>query len=455
MGIVGHKHFIKRKKITSPVVAGSCALAAILGLITYSLSTPALPSASAASPDFQVGNRNSIAVGGASDARFSARLLEMPSNQHATVGRLYPTPKLDPIDVSWTQSGELRLGNIPRAKSLLAGKVTGITRDNNLVQLTIDPRIQAIAEQVVAATKAPHVAVVAMDPNTGRILAMADRSSSVSNLATHAGFPAASLFKLVTTAATLENSNVGPYDRVAFRGGSYTLNYSNYLPSARYDRQSMTLAEALGKSCNPVFARVALQRLSTGLIGEYAAKFGFNSSLQFEYPLSLSSAFIPNEKYGLSRTAAGFGQVTLSPIHAAALAAGIANGGLLPRPRLIDQVLNPEGAVLYQSHAQALTRMMSTDTAHTILKMMEATTTTGTSAKEFNRNHRAALPGITVAAKTGTLRGKSPMGLNNWFVAAAPSTKPEIALAVIVVNPETTSSRASGIGRRFLQQYFN
>ena len=337
----------------------------------------------------------------------------------------------------------------------MEGKVAGISSRNELIYYSIDPALQGFVEALVKKVSMPHVAVVAMQPKTGRILAIADKSASIPSLSLHAGFPAASLFKLVTTAAALERGALRPTSLINFRGGNYTLNQWNYRPDPRADKRKMTITEALGKSINPVFARIALGHLNSETLRAYAETFGFNSDLQSEIPLPISTASIPLDDFGLSRTAAGFGEVRISPIHAAALMAGIANQGLMPKPSLVDRVVTPSGRVLYQYQPKMLKRLMRPDTSWSLMQMMEATTTIGTSRKEFVRSKRQVLPGIDVAAKTGTLKGVNPLGLNNWFIAAAPIDQPEIAVSVIVVDPRGLSLKASHIGRLVIQRYFN
>jgi cell division protein FtsI/penicillin-binding protein 2 len=177
--------------------------------------------------------------------------------------------------------------------------------------------------------------------------------------------------------------------------------------------------------------------------------------LSTDISLDSSKAFIPAGGFELGRTAAGFGQVTLSPIHAAALMSGIAHKGLLPRPALIERVVSPNGAVVYEQQPEMLTRIMSPATATRILDMMERTTTVGTSRKAFYDHRGRLLPNISVAAKTGTLSGTYPAGINNWFVAAAPIENPTLAIAVVVVNQGSYNIKASQLGRMFIQKYFN
>jgi len=360
---------------------------------------------------------------------------------------------LERVEISATEDGRPSISSLPRFGSLLKGKVAGISPKDDIVFYSIDPELQRFAEALVAQAAVPHAAVVAMEPRTGRILAIAEKSSSIKDLALHAGFPAASLFKLVTTAAALEKGAIQPDSIVNFRGGNYSLNEWNYIPNARLDRRHMNVAEALGKSVNPVFARIALSHLDSSTLRAYANTFGFNTELSFDSPLEESNASIPYDDYGLSRTAAGFGEVRISPVHAAAMMSGIANNGLMPRPSLIDRVVRKNGSEIYIAKPQFIKRIIRPETSSFLLRMMEATTTIGTSRKEFMRKNMAVLPGIPVAAKTGTLKGDNPEGLNNWFIAAAPSTEPRIAVSVIVVSPQGLSTKASHLGRLLIQKY--
>lgn len=377
------------------------------------------------------------------------------SNNRSGASRAYPTPRLEPVEVAVRPNGSVRLDKLPEFSTTFAGKVAGVTPRDDFVFYSLDPDLQRFTTDLLAKSRAPHIAVVAMEPDTGKILAIADKSNSIRDLSLHTGFPAASIFKIVTTAAALERSSVAPSSQIRFRGGNYTLNQWNYNPSPKKDRRSMSLYEALAKSCNPVFARVALKHLNPEVLREYAAFFGFGAALGFDSYLTPSAALIPESDFELSRTAAGFGKVTLSPIHAAAMMAGIANDGVLPRPSLVERVVSREGAVVYQSRPTFVQRLVQPQTADSLMQMMEYTTTIGTSRREFMRKSRPILGGIRVAAKTGTLRGQNPTGINNWFVAAAPIDEPRIALSVIVVNPQTIDTKASHIGRLIIQKYLS
>ncbi len=369
-------------------------------------------------------------------------------------GQAYPIPELHRIEVVASNDGEIALSTRPRFEKRLGDRYASITKKNNFVFYTIDPDLQGYVSKLVAQAQASHVAIVAMNPSTGAVLAIAGKSSSIEDVEYHAGFPAASLFKVVTAAAAVEHAGIAPHSLIPFRGGTYTLNQANYYPDAQKDRRLMSVGEAMGRSCNPVFGHIGVKYLNGQILSKYARQFGFNRSLEFEAPLPESSAWIPqDDMYELSRTSAGFGEVRVSPIHAATLMSGIANGGVLPRPQIIDSVVSPDGTVIHKQKSETLQRIVQASTAQSLMEMMRNTTTVGTSRREFMRGSTPTLGPIDVAGKTGTLTGDNPPGLNNWFIGAAPISNPQVTVAVITVDPKR-SSKASHLGRLVFQKYF-
>lgn len=428
-------------------------LTTIVGAISARVWLGSPPSAVAAGPEQITNSLDRDTSGARARNRLAALNAHInPRSTRPIAGRSYPIPKLEQTTLTRRSNGHPVLSRLPSFSTQFEGKIVSQSNNRDFIFYTFDPELQTFAESLVRKADAPHVAVVAMSPSTGKILAIAQKSKTIENPALHAGFPAASLFKLVTAAAAIEARDITGDDKVPFRGGIYTLNRANYLPDGRRDRRTMTVEEALGKSCNPVFGRIGL-KLSAPVLREYARNFGFNAALGFDAPLPTSGASIPSDAFELSRTAAGFGDVSISPIHAATLMSGIANGGLLPRPMIIDHIVSPDGAVLYQSKPHMLMRVVNNSTANELLDMMESTTTIGTSQKEFFFKKRPLLRNIKVAAKTGTLSGKDPIGVNHWFIAAAPLDRPKITLAVISVNPGRSTTKSSRIGRQMIEKY--
>ncbi len=363
------------------------------------------------------------------------------------------SPTDDRLEKAYLQkisSNEITIPRMPDFRSAYRGRVAGLSENKDFIQYSINLQLQEYAKLLVSKVSASHVAVVAMEPSTGRILAIADKSSTLRGAATHAGFPAASLIKVITSAAAVERSGMHPDTEIAFRGGTYELSRTNYNPRPNSDKRVMSVSEALGKSCNPVFSRVALMFLNPALLRMQTAAFGFNTDLKLQVPIPTSKAVIPNEDYEFGRTAAGFGDVYISPIHAASMMSAIANKGKLLQPTIVDQVISARGDTSYRFTPSVVRQAINPETAQTLMEMMTYTTTVGTSKREF-----AGKVPWEVAAKTGTLRGINPKGLNLWFIGAAPLKDPQIAVAVIVVNPTTASSKASHIARLMLEKYLS
>ncbi len=372
------------------------------------------------------------------------------------VGPALPLPSkvasLTPSFLTVNSKGEVYMKTLPQLREY-QGRVIGRSQQGDTVLYTVDNKLHNLSKTLAKQSHAPHLAIVAMDPKTGKILAMAEKSNSLGHALLHTGFPAASLFKVVTSAAALETSRISPDTNVFFRGGTYELSRRNYNVNNRYDKRKMTLTEGLAKSCNPVFGRVALKYLRPDKLLNYAKRFGFNDDLKFDIPLHESSAKVPGDDYGFSRTAAGFGDVFISPIHAAAMMAAVANNGKMPRPYVVEKIFAPDMGVRYTAKPRDLKYVMAPKTAKTLLNMMEATTKIGTARNDFQYKGRPLLPKIRVAGKTGTLRGKNPIGLNRWFIGAAPIEDPKIVVAVLAINPTHTVDRPGYIARRLISQY--
>lgn len=360
-------------------------------------------------------------------------------------------PQIEKVSLQVTKSGILSK-SLPSFTTQFAGRTAALNEKNEFVFYSIEPKLQEYVRTLVARARADHVAIVAMEPSSGRVLAMDGKSSTIPDILFHSKFPAASLFKVITAATAIEHGQIGEDSLITFRGGNYVLSRQNYSPDLRRDRRRMSVGEALGKSCNPVFGRLALRFMNAPLLKNYARRFGFNSDLRCDVKVPVSSAFIPSDPYELSLTGAGFGDVTISPIHAASIMSGVANEGKLLRPIFVDSVVAPTGVVIYKAKPQILQQIVHPRTSKTLLDMMENTTTVGTSKNEFLRRNQP-LKGIQVAAKTGTLRGTDPLGLNHWFIAAAPKNRAKIAVAVIVNNQIGENAKASRLGRQVLEQY--
>ncbi len=338
-----------------------------------------------------------------------------------------------------------------------AGKYVDTSRKGETVLLTLDEELQVEAEKILAQAKISSGALVALDPRTGKVLALAGHSALDNYgqlLVARNTLPAASLFKIITAAAAVENSGLNSNSEVFYRGGTYSLGRHNYLPSNTQDRLRMDLGKALGKSCNPVFARVALNNLSTDLIKEYANSFGFSKNISQDFPLAPSSLTLGEDKYSLARTAAGFGAAYISPVHGATIAGALGNSGLMMKPYIIDSVVDSSGKIIKRTRPQVLSQIVRPSTASEVVAMMESTVTEGTARKHF-ANSSSTLKKVSIAGKTGTLKGQSPKGLYLWFVAVAPVENPTIAIAALVIDNGSSRTGGVAIGKKLLERFFN
>jgi cell division protein FtsI/penicillin-binding protein 2 len=321
---------------------------------------------------------------------------------------------------------------------------------NGRARLTLDPRLQERLEGALDTYRVPWGATVLIEPATGRILALAEHSRAEPGrrgLPLAALAPAASIFKLVTAAALLEQG-IQPDEEVCYHGGKRRLAPRLLADDPRRDHRCTTLVSAFGHSTNVVFAKLAGRGLDADRLRATAERFLFNTEIPFAHPVEVSRAVIPEDDFGLAETAAGFGPVKLSPLHAALLAAIVANDGVLVPPVIIDGV---EGGDLPPSGDPR--RVIDETVAAELARMMRSTVTEGTARRAFARA-RGPLRGIPVAGKTGSLANAEPYRDYSWFVGYAPADRPQVAIATVVVNERLWHARAPTVAREALEAYF-
>ncbi len=330
--------------------------------------------------------------------------------------------------------------------------------ENVQVVYTIDPVLQEKITSLFERYKVPYGAFVALSPKTGKILAMvgySEKNGSDQQLALRATYPAASVFKLITAAAALEKGKVEPETVINFRGGLYSLSARNWTDNPKKDRNKITLADAMGKSCNVAFAKVALRWLEADDLLRSAEMFGFNNSINFEFPVQQSRVSVENNEASIAKTAAGFGNVTLSPLHGAMIASAIANDGRMVEPRVVEKIFM-DGREAYNFGKKEGNTGISQTTAEKLRQMMVKTVEKGTARHAFyTRRGEAYLKDMVVGGKTGSLEGHDPQGDYSWFIGMAPLDDPEIAIAALVINRPSWQIKAPFVAREGLMTYFS
>ncbi len=356
-------------------------------------------------------------------------------------------------------SGVLRFDNFtPELKEVEDGHYLTRFEDGTTARYTVDAGLQRAVKTFFEKYKVPYGAFVAIHPKTGKVLALVDHSTrepEAAHLSIRASYPAASLFKLITAAAVVEEKQVAADMSIPYRGDFNRLKPAYWKDNPKKDVLKTTLAEAFAHSNNVVFAKVATQWLDTETLLTYGRHFQFNTQIPFESPVEPSRIEIDESESGLAKTGAGFGAVYLSPLHAALLGAAVANDGVMMKPCMVDFVTNKAGETLYECQAQALSKTVSPETAATLRDMMGLTVKKGTVQDVFHHHLlERSLRGISIGGKTGSLYGNKPKGRYTWFVGMAPLDDPEIVVAAMVVNDPVWHIIAPQAAKAGLAHYF-
>ena len=377
---------------------------------------------------------------------------DAPSLMHAEPARLDGPPKpvvapLAGLDLSRIASD---------ATGPVAPTAAGTAR------LTLDPELQRTALGLMSAHHLPEGAVVVMDVATGKLLAYASHvdQGPFRDLCAEASAPSASVFKIVTAAALVEDAHLGRDTRQCYSGGESRINAIDLVDDPQRDRWCTTLGGAMGRSINTVFARLASEHLAPLQLEAMARRFGYGQAVPFDAPVQASALRMPPEPLEFARTAAGFWNTTMSPMQALETSAIVARGGEAIRPAIVDTVVSSTGAPLWSAPEEPAThRVLARETAEEVAAMMGHTVSEGTSWRAFHDPHGAAfLPGIEVAGKTGTLTDGEAHRYYTWFTGFAPAHPApparQIAIAVLVVNGPTWQLKANVIAREVLRAYF-
>ncbi|HEX6516847.1 MAG TPA: penicillin-binding protein 2, partial [Nocardioidaceae bacterium] len=311
-------------------------------------------------------------------------------------------------------------------------------------------------------------AVVALEPHTGKVLAMAsvpsydpnrlashdfsatqeawkklttNDSQPMLNRAIQTTYPPGSTFKVVTAAAALSTGQYNPQSMV--KGGPVldlpqtTIDLPN---EAGLDCGSrITLTQALENSCNVTFGFLGLD-LGDDVLREQARKFGFGDTYLEDLNGQVPSQFPQNpDPPQTALSAIGQFDVAATPLQMAMVVSGIANGGTVMRPYLVDEVRGPDLSVLEKTTPEPYRNAVSASVARDLTQMMVGVVNEGTGTT-------AQIPGIQVAGKTGTAQHGEDNPPYAWFISFAPADDPQVAVAVLVDDPSVPRSEISGSG---------
>ena len=361
-----------------------------------------------------------------------------------------------------------------RAKTLPDGVTQYIpARMGDTIHLTIDREVQAAVERAVRecarVNEAQHVQAIAMDVDTGAVLAMAmyptydpaepprddlDLLGELMRITVIGDvYEPGSTFKMLTAAAAIDSGLTHPGEGF-YCSGKYTVSGSTVRCwGAPHGAQSM--GEALQNSCNPVFTQLAL-RLGSDRLYRYLTAFGLGSKTGIDLYGEASGILIPQTRVtdaDLARI--GFGQsVAVTPIQMITAACAVVNGGRLMRPYLVKAIENADGEIVERIYPEVRANPISSSTSETMRKLLY-------NVVEEGGGKNAKTEGYAVGGKTGTAQiyknGKIEANLHiGSFVGFAPADDPKVAVLVIVdeaqVKPDYGGTTAAPFASQILSE---
>lgn len=316
------------------------------------------------------------------------------------------------------------------------------------LEYSLDSELTRKIFEILRAGRVERGHVIVLDPATGRVLAYA--STDPEGFPPTRAYPAASLVKIVTAAAVLETSAGHAPRPCRYRGNPYRLTRSRMKrPSTG---REVSLEVALATSNNQCFAQFAVN--DVGSLGMLDALDQFGWLSQAGPGHDAGAVELGRGDYDLGRLGCGLAGCRITPLHAARLAATLATGTSI-EPWWVDRVIDAEGNELARPSSTPARRVISPARAAELRRMMVRTTTRGTARSAFrDRRGRPRLGSIQVAGKTGNLTGSDPKGRYEWFIGAAPSQNPSIAIAVVQVHGHLWWKKSSEIAADVLAQIF-
>lgn len=387
-------------------------------------------------------------------ALYAARHQSSPSAPVSRSARSPAPPPVAPKPIVKPQSLPIREDELRHAVAGPAGNLV-IARTPQPQATSLDSLLQRDIQQMLDQIGVAYGSVVLIDPRTGQVLAMAearqpdDPVGAIGSL-TKPTVPAASVIKVVTAAALLENG-VSPNDLACFHGGLHGLDAS-HLKQRPTDRRCETLTVALARSSNAAIARFALRDLPQGALRKAAEAFGFNRKVPSDVAYQPSSFEDTGSDLDRARAAAGFAGSSLSPLHGAWIAAVVASDGKLKRISAWDPALTLTSAA---DPGPVDAPTIKPNVAATLRQMMVATTEIGTGRHSFARRPHA-LRGMAIGGKTGSLSASEGEIYRHvsWFVGFAPAHQPKVAIAAMVINGWKWKVKAPAVARDALGLFF-
>lgn len=346
-----------------------------------------------------------------------------------------------------------------------------IAKDNLKLQLTLDSRLQRIAQQGLEATIKEHGAkrgaVIVMDSHNGEILTLAVTPTydpnryyeaeieQFKNWAISDLYEPGSTFKPINVAIALEENTIGPDDyiydegRIIYEG--WPISNADYKSVGA--RGSISITDILRHSSNVGMVHI-METMQRSTFYRWLHRLGLDKPTQIELPAEATAQLKSRAQFINSRTEAAttsFGQgFSLTPIKLVQLHGILANGGKLVTPHVVKGLVDPQGDLAWQPEFEQPRQIFSTENAHRVVEMMEAVVESGS-------GQPAQVPGYRIAGKTGTAQkansqGTYGQGRVTSFVSILPVEKPRYVVLAVIDEPSSANAYGSTVAAPLVQK---
>ena len=336
---------------------------------------------------------------------------------------------------------------------------------NNLIT-TLDPAVQKACYDAMGNYDG---AVIVTEVKTGRIIAMVSKpdydpnyieenweslladneSGTLLNRVTQGLYPPGSTFKIIDCIDLLEENPDAVKDYSfecsgVFEQGGESIHCYDYEVHGR-----ITLEESFAHSCNSSFANIGLNMISPDTMSDTLRSLLFNSKLPYDLPYVRSSVNMPDtlSTEGIMQMSIGQGTTSMTPLHLNMITSAVANGGVLMRPPLVDELPDAKGRTLRVYGNEAYGSLMPEEVAQQVVQFMRAVVTDGTASSLSGRDYEAA-------GKTGSAEFDNNKSSHAWFTGFAPASDPEICVTVLIEGKGMGSSYAVPVAGKIFDAYF-
>ncbi len=349
----------------------------------------------------------------------------------------------------------------------VVNELSSVKNQGDNVITTLDVDLQKMAYDALGSRKG---AVIVMEPDTGKVLAMVSKpdyspntlladwdhlvaeentSGQLLNRATQGLYPPGSTFKMVT-ALEYMRENPGNYKDYTFDCDGY-YEVGDYVIKCYHQTAHghQNFVSAFANSCNGAFANIGLS-LNLNPLKTTSEELLFNKELPLAIAYSKSSYVMDAgaDTWQVLQTSIGQGQTQITPMHNAMITAAIANGGVLMKPYFIDHVENAGGDVIKKFMPESYGPLMTAEESANMTELMRTVVTEGTGSAVRTDSY-------TVAGKTGSAEFDKDKETHAWFVGFAPAENPRVVVSVIVEEGGSGGKAAAPIARSLFDLYFS